>query len=90
MSSKFGVIHLAKSMGIEVATCRGRLRAGKIKKNVDGQYGWDSKSAMEAVATKIKAAAPAKKSAKKPAVKAKSKPAKSNKKTTQADAGAVE
>lgn len=85
MSSKFGVAHLAKAMGIEVATTRGRLRAGKIKKNADGQYGWDSKSAMEAVAAKIKAAPVAKK----PAKKAKGKSAKSTKKAASTEAGAA-
>ena len=50
MSSKFGVAQLAKAMGIEVATARGRLRAGKVKKNADGQYGWDSPTVLPILA----------------------------------------
>lgn len=94
MTAKYGVAQLAKAMGVEVATARGRLRAGKIKKGADGKYGWNSDKEMKAVADKIKATAPAGRPAKKAAKvvakgKAKLKPAKSTKKAAQAEASAA-
>lgn len=90
--SKFGVAELASYLKVEVATARGRLRKGKVKKNADGQYGWDSAGAMKAVGDKIKSVAPAGRPAKKAAkVVAKSSQGRARsapKKAAKADAGA--
>jgi hypothetical protein len=53
-AKKFGVIHLAKALGVKPATARIKLREAKVKKFGKG-YGWDTPAEVQAVATRLAA-----------------------------------
>lgn len=74
-SYKFNVQTLVKDLGILEASVRVGLRKHKVKKNADGVYGWNSRTAYDAVMKEWDQEKPAKKAApKKAKVKAKVKP----------------
>lgn len=51
---KYGVAELAKKMGVEAATARLKLRAGKVKKS-GKSYGWNSQGELDKVAKQLSA-----------------------------------